>query len=283
MVGMDYTIQTICFTDSAKMRLNSASYFGILLITHGSLFIHTGTKFLRFGTEDLLISKPGETIVLEFTGGMHPPAGFWIRLSPALLQRLSSENTDLEAGFHVSPLPTVALRIKSESLMLLKSLSSRMNSFSHDPEPYGIDILENGVLQMFTVLILRACIAEDRYRPKKGEHLMLDQVFGYIHSHLTEDITLETLEKVFFVSRNHLCREFKRRTGQTIHRYIVKARLDLCREYIEQGLSITEVYRIGGFGGYNHFFRAFKQEYGMTPKQYYQHFLQEYLADKGTV
>lgn len=82
MVGMDYTIQTICFTDSAKMRLNSAYYFGILLITHGSLFIHTGTKFLRFGTEDLLISKPGETIVLEFTGGIHPPAGFWIRLSP---------------------------------------------------------------------------------------------------------------------------------------------------------------------------------------------------------
>ena len=42
------------------------------------------------------------------------------------------------------------------------------------------------------------------------------------------------------------------------------------RHYIEQGRPITEVYRLGGFGGYNHFFRAFKQEYGMTPKQYFR-------------
>lgn len=280
---MDYIIQTICLTEISKIKLNAGSYFGILLITHGSLFVHTGAQFLRFGTEELLICKPGETILLEFTGGLHPPSGFWVRLSPALLRRLSSENTDLEAGFLVSPHPTVSLRAKSESLMLLKSLASSINSFPNAPEPYGIDILESGMLQMFAVLILRACIAEDRYRPKKREPLMLDQVFGYIHSHLSEDITLEMLEKAFFVSRNHLCREFKRRTGQTIHRYIVKARLDLCREYIEQGFSITEVYRIGGFGGYNHFFRAFKQEYGMTPKQYYQHFLKEYLADKGTI
>lgn len=277
---MDYTIQTICFTEISKMRLQTGSYFGILLISHGSLFVHTGTEFFRCGTEDLVICKPGQTVILEFSGGRHPLAGFWIRLAPALLRRLSSEQTDLEAGFRVSPLPIAVLRIKSESLMLLKSLSTRMNTFPQDAEPYGIDILENGALQMFTALLLRACLAEDPYRPPKGEHLMLDQVFGYIHSHLTEDITLETLEKVFFVSRNHLCREFKRRTGQTIHRYILKARLDLCREYIEQGNSITEVCRKGGFSEYNNFFRVFKQEYGITPKQYYRRFQQEYQGIK---
>ena len=36
------------------------------------------------------------------------------------------------------------------------------------------------------------------------------------------------------------------------------------------GLPITEVYKTSGFGGYNHFFRAFKKEYGMTPKEYFQ-------------
>ena len=59
-------------------------------------------------------------------------------------------------------------------------------------------------------------------------------------------------------------------TGQSVHAYIVKARLDECCKYIEQGMPIQEVYALGGFGGYNHFFRAFKKEYHMTPMEYYR-------------
>ena len=87
---------------------------------------------------------------------------------------------------------------------------------------------------------------------------MLDEVFLFIQAHLTEELTLERLEKEFFVSREHIAREFKRKTGQTVNRTL-----------IEQGLPITEVYKTSGFGGYNHFFRAFKKEYGMTPKEYF--------------
>ena len=102
------------------------------------------------------------------------------------------------------------------------------------------------------------------------KHLMMDELFVYIRTHITEEITLAQLEQVFYISRFHIAREFKRQTGQTLHSYIVKTKLDLCCHYIEQGRPITEVYRLGGFGGYNHFFRAFKQEYGMTPKQYFR-------------
>jgi AraC-like DNA-binding protein len=98
----------------------------------------------------------------------------------------------------------------------------------------------------------------------------MDEVFRYIRSNLTGDLSLEVLEEQFFVSRHHLCREFKKLTGQTIHSYIVKSRLDLCKKYIETGKSIKEVYSLDGFGSYNHFFRAFKKEYSMTPKEYYE-------------
>lgn len=124
---------------------------------------------------------------------------------------------------------------------------------------------------MGLVLFIRSCIEADKvHRSHNRKNLLMDDIFRYIHQHLTEDLTLEQLEKEFFISRYHICREFKRTTGQTPHAYIVKARLDLCRKYIEQGKPIREVYTLGGFGGYNHFFRAFKKEYNMTPGEYYQ-------------
>ena len=134
-----------------------------------------------------------------------------------------------------------------------------------------IDTLERVGYNVYPVLSLRVCIKADKVRREKNRrHVMMDDIFLYIGEHLTEDLTLERLEKEFFVSRYHICREFKRQTGQTPHAYIVKARLDLCRKYIEQGKTVHEVYQLGGFGGYNHFFRAFKKEYGVTPMEYYK-------------
>ena len=75
---------------------------------------------------------------------------------------------------------------------------------------------------MCVVLALRACIhAEFHTASVSRHHLMLDEVFLFIQAHLTEELTLERLEKEFFVSREHIAREFKRQTGQTVHRYIV--------------------------------------------------------------
>ena len=126
-------------------------------------------------------------------------------------------------------------------------------------------------LLMLLVLILRACIhAEFKQRPRSRKVFLIDNLFEYIHAHLTEEITLDDLEKQFFVSKYHILREFKKATGQTLHGYIVKNKLELCQKYIAEGFPITEVYKLGGFGGYNHFFRAFRQEYGMTPKEYYK-------------
>ena len=91
----------------------------------------------------------------------------------------------------------------------------------------------------------------------------------YAEKEVSEELLNRLLENEFYISRYHIVREFKKLTGETPHSYIVKSKLDLCRHYIEQGKSIHEVYELGGFGGYNHFFRAFKKEYGVTPMQYY--------------
>ena len=104
---------------------------------------------------------------------------------------------------------------------------------------------------------------------KKSKPFLIDDIFSYINNHITEEISLDDLEREFYVSKFHISREFKKATGITLHRYIVKAKLDLCKKLIEEGNTIIDVAHICGIGSYNNLFRAFKKEFGITPKEYY--------------
>lgn len=232
---------------------------------------------MRFcSTEDIILLKPGEKTLMSCRGGRYQVQILEIRVLPEYLSELSDETTNLEEGFRFVPFKVTVVHADSEESMLIKNIAMKLSGMGQERELYGQrlygqKLYQKNLITMLLVLSLRACIQADKVRRTKNrKHVLMDDIFLYIREHLTEELTLERLEKEFFVSRYHICREFKRLTGQTPHAYIVKARLDLCRKYIEQGISIREVYERGGFGGYNHFFRAFKKEYGVTPMEYYR-------------
>ena len=104
---------------------------------------------------------------------------------------------------------------------------------------------------------------------------LMDRIIAYIEENLNEDISLAALSSMFFISKYHLSREFKKYTNVTIHRYIKLKRLIRAKERILQNERITDVSAECGFGDYSNFFRAFKNEYEMTPKQFYK-----MMADK---
>ena len=266
---MDYSAKQLTLEPKDRVRLATGEEYGFALVLHGLL--RAGGKWL-LGADDLLVFRQRQALELRGGGGNAPGTVLWVRFPLDTVDACSGPGTDLLRSFQVNPAPVAAVRAQSQRVMLIKSLAMQLISLRSEEDPLALELLEQSTVRMFLAMTLRACASADPYRPQprhRGDNrLALDQVFRYIHAHLTEEITLETLEREFFVSRHHLIREFKRRTGQTVHRYIVKARLDLCREYLSQGYSINEVYRMGGFGGYNHFFRAFKQTYGMTPGEY---------------
>lgn len=268
---LDYAVKTMCFDAACTKQLFSGHYYSIVLVTRGTARFHWEAERWICSTEDLFLFKPGEGTVMVFPGGKIPLEMLWVQLSPEALAALSDEATQLEASFNVVPFRRIAVRADSEISMLIKSLARRMVTLPQEHDSFASALFEESLLKMFVILVLRTCIHAEQHRAQGSrKHLMMDELFVYIRTHITEEITLEQLEQVFYISRFHIAREFKRQTGQTLHSYIVKTKLDLCCHYIEQGRPITEVYRLGGFGGYNHFFRAFKQEYGMTPKQYFR-------------
>ena len=102
------------------------------------------------------------------------------------------------------------------------------------------------------------------------------QLTAYIEEHLDEDLSLERLADQFYLSKYHIAHVFKDRIGISIHQYITKKRLALCKEAILGNANISEIYQTYGFGDYSSFFRAFKKEYGISPKDYRDKHLAKY-------
>lgn len=101
------------------------------------------------------------------------------------------------------------------------------------------------------------------------ESSLYQNLLAYIDTHLEEDLTLEHLALVFFVSKYYISHVFKNNMGIPIHQYILKKRLYACKDAISSQMSITQAYQMFGFGDYSSFYRAFKKEFGVSPKEFY--------------
>ena len=103
---------------------------------------------------------------------------------------------------------------------------------------------------------------------KSGPDATVYSVLGYINEHYSENLTLDDLANRFFISKYHLSREFQRLVGTSVHRYIVQKRLVMAKQMLSNGIPSSEVYQLCGFGDYSNFYRAFKAEYQISPKEY---------------
>lgn len=100
----------------------------------------------------------------------------------------------------------------------------------------------------------------------------IGNVLIYITENCTNDISVESIQKLFYISRAKLSRDFAEYTGMTVKRYIIHCRLSrakrLMRLPIDRRPSLAQIASMCGFCDDSHLINTFRRFEGMTPGEY---------------
>ena len=97
---------------------------------------------------------------------------------------------------------------------------------------------------------------------------LLDQALAYVEAHLAEKITLGDIAKHCWVSQSTITQTFRNKLGVSFYRSVTQRRLIAAKTLIIEGVPLETVGRRVGFSDYSSFYRAFKQEFGISPRQF---------------
>jgi AraC-like DNA-binding protein len=92
---------------------------------------------------------------------------------------------------------------------------------------------------------------------------------AYIHAHLAEAMTLESVAKAVAVSPFHFCKIFKHATGLTFTDFVSHARVEKAKRLLmKPAARITDVAFDVGFQSLSHFNRSFRRIVSESPTEF---------------
>ena len=118
-----------------------------------------------------------------------------------------------------------------------------------------------------TVLLNELCKNIGKYKDflKTREENLIE----YINRNLMTISSLDEISEHFLISKTHLNRKFKLVTGSTVWDYIVAKRLIVAKDMLSSGWKPNVVSEKIGYLEYSSFYRAYKKQFGVSPRADY--------------
>lgn len=185
---------------------------------------------------------------------------------------LHNNDCNLETCFELaSQNKNNLLRLNQDSLKEIKPTLFLLENSVKDKD-FGNNVLKNCLFIQFIVHLNRLFLGKktDKTENDINYDPLIGDVIDHINLNLGEELSLEKLSSEFYISRYYLMHKFKAQTGYTVHNYIQQKRLIKAAFFIRSGSQIIEACSESGFGDYSNFERAFKKQFGLSPKKYYK-------------
>ena len=251
--------------DNAHMQLHSHTFFELIYCCNscGAEYL-MGTERYRLQEGDIVFVPPGVSHRPLLPEDMAEPYTRYVLW-------LSQEFMDRYANLFPYPFtekqaqPSMlrgdrATRAKLGELFLAGIREAQQRSDGWE------SVVVGNTMQLLTY-IKRATDARTAAMPAEKPEL-LDRITAYIEENFSRGLTVGEVSGKFYVSSSTVSHLFRHKLGVSFYRYVTQRRLIAAKTLIEQGELLENVANQTGFLDYSGFYRAFKQEFGISPRQY---------------
>jgi AraC-like DNA-binding protein len=91
---------------------------------------------------------------------------------------------------------------------------------------------------------------------------------AFMENNYAETITVDDLSRNVHISKYHLIKTFKEITGDTPMIYLRNLRIDMSKDILAEGFSVTDAAFMSGFNNVSYYIRHFKAINNISPKEY---------------
>lgn len=252
-----------------EVALHHHDFYEVYFFLSGNVQYNIESRSYLLTPGDILLISPMELHQPVFHDDQKDYERIVLWINQRFLSELSPPDQDLTACFD-STLPghTNLLRPTNAQRQLLSFQLERLTQETQSQDNYSALTALTYLAQILISLNRLAISASQSNDNRSVPDSVVYGVLAYINEHYSEDLTLDHLANRFFISKYHLSREFGRIVGTSVHRYLIQKRLAMAKQMMSSGMSSSEVYQQCGFGDYSNFYRAFKAEYQITPKEF---------------
>lgn len=268
MLSRDFELYYYNDKTPSKVDFHTHDYYEFYFFLEGAVSIQVEQDIypLRFGDIMLIPPKTAHRLVIHDATVRYSRFVLWISLTYFESLRVASEHYT----YLISRLEEDRLYILHNDKITFNTIQTKILRLLEEihMERFGKETQIPLCINDLLLHLNRTFYEREHPESEQSESTLYEKLLAYIEEHIDESLSLEDLAEMFYVSKYHIAHIFKNNLGMSIHRYIMKKRLALCKEALLSNESISKIYSSYGFGDYSGFYRAFKKEYGISPKDF---------------
>mgnify|MGYP004621097523 FL=1 len=242
-------------------------FYEIFLFVSGNADYVVHDKMFRLKPGDLLIIPPAIMHHPIFRDFEIPYERYVLWLSPLAFDTMKKIDPDIDYFLRPGHAKTFLIR---DSVDSSRARFGQFEALTHAYREESLCYHSEGMADILRILIgiNRSLYNREHVFAKAQKPSVLSNALHYIDLNLSGDLSLDTVAKALFIDKYNFSHMFKQNMQISFYQYVIQQRLLEAKRLLMKKEPISSIPAKCGFPDYNAFYRSFKKNYGVNPREY---------------